>query len=254
MSIEQPEKPKSELDFFATELNLSPEEMTERKDFADGLKEKIDSAFPMIAEKENKDKKEIEKEETEKRECLNECNEQIKNFLERYKEDDEIKILIPLKASKETVSILRNNIIRILFENESEEKKYDIKEVISEALTNAFTHCCKEKSEYAALSIKKEGGHIIEVTTMNFSEEEIPEEMLSFLNKPKEEAKEALESFSNNDVEKTINGEEFDLEKELNGLYKRRGLEIIAQLIKEIRYNKIEAGELGFCNKFTFEM
>ncbi|MDD5552212.1 MAG: hypothetical protein PHI88_03595 [Candidatus Pacebacteria bacterium] len=249
MNIEQPEKPKTELDFFAEELNLSPEKMEEMKNFADNLKNMINSSFPMV---EDKEKKLTEEEKKDRRRCLDECNNYIKETLEIQKDDDEIKILIPLKASREIVSIIRNCLAKILCSRESEEKKYDISLVIDEALANAFTHC-KKGSEYAAFSIKEKDGHITEITTMNFSEEEIPEEMLSFLNKPKEETKEILENFSNNDVEK-INNDDFDLEKDIEGAYKKRGLEVIAQLIKDIKYEKNEAGELGFVNKFTFEI
>lgn len=236
MNIEQSEKPKTELDFFTEELNLSPSEIDEMKKIADGLSGTIEP-YPNLKE-------------DEQGKCFDSCKALLEKYFEERKDRDEIKLLIPVRACKELISVLRHAVIDFF---KDEEENHELSLVIDEALANVFTHS-KEDSEYAAFLIKKGKGNIKEIMAMNFSEEEIPEEMLAFLNKPREEAEEALDSFSNNDIEKIVNGEEFDLEKELNGLYKKRGLEIIAQLIKEIRYEKIEAGELGFINKFIFEI
>ncbi len=239
MTIEYQEKPITELTFFSEKLNLSPDELEEMMNFANILKEKIDT-YPECKGKE------------EEENCLNQCREILKNYFRNKEDKDEINLLLPLSACKKIISVLRVAIIDFFCSKENEERKDDFALIIDEALSNVFTHCKKE-SEYGVFSIKKEDGKIKNMETMNFSDEEVPEEVLSFLNSPQEKKKEALENFLNNDIEK-INNNDFNPKGEIEGEYKKRGLEIIAQLTKNIKYEKIEAGEFGFLNKFTFEV
>lgn len=198
------------------------------------------------------------KEKEERDESVNKCNEIIENFFQETEGNDDIKFLIPTKISKQLIPLLRKSVIKYFCSKESEEKKNDIETVIDEAMGNVLTHC-KEESKYAFVSFKIEGQRFKELTTINFSDEEIPKEVQKFLNKSKEEKKKSLEDYSNFDIERVNNtfkeSKEKDFsEEEIEKICHKRGLEIVARLIENIKYEKIEAAELGFLNKFTFEI
>lgn len=232
--IEKSLRENQEIGFFSNLENIEKGEIEESVSFAKKIKETW------------KDFDQKSREEQKK--TIEETKEEIGAFLKKQKDKDKIFLLIPLIKNTAITCAYRKGIIKNIFEKETEDKKADIEIILDELISNLISHSSPE-SQFALVSFKKEDGEKIkEISTLNFSNKEISSEFLNFLNNesPKDKEEELI-NYSNYDLERINECSEEEIEK----ICHQRGLEIVAGLAKNIKYQKIDNPELGLCHKFS---
>lgn len=228
------EREEQEIEFFLKNSNIGQEEINGLLNFSKEIKETAE--IP----------------EDGKNELIKKLCNSFSGFFEKNQDKKEINVLLPISSSKILSKPLRKSAIEVLFGYLTEEEKYDIELALDEIVSNIYSHSSPE-SHYALLSFVKENEKVSKITTLNFSDKEMPPHILNLLKNQKNK-EEALNDYSCFD-EKRINSFcQEEKEEETEEICHQRGLEILLNLTKNIQLEEITDENLGKAYKFEFEL
>lgn len=231
------EREKKEIIFFQEKLGLNPNEINRLLSFSKEIKETVESLG--------------EEKETIKKLC-----NLFSDFFRENQGKKEIHLLLPILPEKILVKPIRKSAIETIFNYLNEDRKFDIEITLDEIISNIYSHSLPE-SNYALLSFSGDNEKVNKITTLNFSDKELPPHILNLLS-GQENKKETLNAYLNFDEERINN---FCQENEYNKekfseeeICHQRGFEILLNLVKNIKWEESYNEELGQAYKFVFEL